>query len=238
MKIVGNLLRVYIQVCIWTALLKSGSKDTVSLQDMVTYTIVAYIFSKITHSNVCAKLSQKVRSGTIAMDLIRPISLKWYLFFEQLSDNIFNLLFVAGPVVILSALVWGIVVSDITYLILFVISTVLSVLLAFYFQYVIGLFAFWVKDGTYTRMITEGLLEVFSGAIIPIWFYPSILKNICDWLPFRLIVFEPIAIFLGKYPLPECTNLIGLQLMWIFIFVLFEKFIWHRIQKEIVVQGG
>ena len=48
-------------------------------------------------------------------------------------------------------------------------------------------------------MITDSLFTLFSGLSIPLWFYPQWLEKFCGYLPFRLTVYEPVCIWLGRY---------------------------------------
>lgn len=237
-QMIGSFLRVYIQVSIWTALLSVGASVSEDLKDLVTYTIISFLISVLTSSHVGTVLAQKVREGSIATDLIKPISLKWYLFFQQMSENVFNFIFIGIPVGVISTLLWGMKLMGIMEILLCICSLCFAVLLSFYFQYIMGLFVFWLKAATYTRMITSGLMTLFAGSMIPLWYYPAFLQPIVNVLPFRLMMFEPIAIFLGKYEIERVLGILFLQIIWILVFVVVEKIIWGKIQKNITVQGG
>lgn len=236
-QFIGQLLRLYIQISIWKVLLQFRQED-MTFEEMVVYTTASLIFWLLTQSEVTSSLSEKVKSGSIAIDLIRPINLKWYTFWEQLSSNLFSLLFVGLPIVVIVGFVWPFAKLQPESCLLFVVSCGLAVVLSFYFQYVIGLLVFWFKDGTYGRMLIGGLMEIFSGKTIPLWFYPLFLNKICQVLPFRFMVYEPIAILLGKYGRMDAFFIMGMQILWIAVFWTVEKCIWHKVRVQIEVQGG
>lgn len=238
MRILGSIIRVYIQVCIWRALLQVGASVEQTLEQLVTYTVVAFLIGQIARNNTANALAGKVRSGSIAIDLIRPFPLKWYLFYQQLSENMFNFIFVGIPVLLVSMLAWNMSIPGVMELLFGLISLALAVLLTFSFQYAVGLLVFWFKDEVYSRMITGGIVELFSGSLIPLWFYPQAFRQVCEALPFRFMVFEPISVFLGSYDFNGCIKVIGIQLFWIIVLQLIAEFIWRRVQKEITVQGG
>lgn len=236
-KLIGNFLRVYIQICIWRALLLYQDSG-VGFSDMVLYTVASFILGQLSSTSVASELSDKVKSGSIAIDLIRPVSLKWYLFWEQISANLFQLLFAGMPVVLFVFLIWTPAALGGLHMLLAAVSAALAVMLVFYLQYTIGLLVFWFKDGTYARMLTNGLIDLFSGRVIPLWFYPAFLMGICEFLPFRFMVYEPIAILLGRYELRQTCYTIGMQIFCVLVFTILEKYIWHRVQTQIEVQGG
>ena len=238
MDILGSVIRVYIQVCIWNALLQLGVSVEQTIEQLVTYTVVAFLIDQITYNNVAQVLAQKVREGSIAIDLIRPVSLKWYLFYQQFSENFFKLIFVGIPVVVVALMLWNIYVSNLYSFLLGIISLLLTISLSFLFQYSVGLLVFWLKDVTYTKLITVGVVELFSGSLIPLWFYPDGFREICNVLPFRFMVFEPISIFLGTYDIENCIRILVTQCIWVMVFNKISTIIWRKIQKNIAVQGG
>ena len=238
MRILGSIIMVYIQVCIWQALLKVGASVEQTLEQLVTYTVVAFLIGQIAHNNTANALAAKVRNGSIAIDLIRPFPLKWYLFYQQLSENMFNFIFVGLPVLLVSVFAWSMSIPGIVEFFLGVISLALAVILTFSFQYAVGLLVFWFKDEVYSRMITGGIVELFSGSLIPLWFYPQAFREVCEALPFRFMVFEPISVFLGSYDLNGCLKVLGIQLFWIVVLQLIAEYIWRKVQKDITVQGG
>lgn len=240
-NVIGSMLRVLIQISIWVALLGAGGLvDNINLSDMITYTVISLIVRQLISSRVAYTLADKVKSGSICTDLIKPINLKAYLFSEQISSNTFHFLFTGIPVLLLSAFCFGFKLpASISAFVFFIVSLFLAVILMYLIDYVMGLLVFWVKNGDYVRFISGSLFEVFSGAFIPLWFYPGFLVTISKYLPFQLIAFEPISIYLGKTASSTaCMKVILLQILWILLFYLLEKVVWNAAQKIVYVQGG
>ncbi len=237
LKIIGNFLWIYIEISIWKALLGFQTKKG-EFQEMLIYICASFAFSLLSYSNVANDLSEKVRSGTIAIDLIRPINLKWYLFWQQLSMNLFRFCFTGLPVLGVVCMLWPCDSTMGIYVPIALVSALMAIVLVFYIQFVIGLLTFWFKEGTYSRMLVNGLMELFSGRKIPLWYYPAFLVTICKLLPFRYTVYEPIAILLGKYEVFYSIKIICWQCIWIAIFWRLEKVMWNRIKIRIEIQGG
>lgn len=86
LRLVGDMLRLYIKGCIWLALLKDGFSETAA------YTLISLLILILTDTRISGELADRVKSGMIAVDLIRPISLKWYFFFDQLGENVLRFL--------------------------------------------------------------------------------------------------------------------------------------------------
>lgn len=236
-RFIGIFLWVYVQLSVWYALLQYRS-DERSFEVMVVYVLAVQLITLFMQSDVAVNLAEKVRTGQISIDLIRPINIKWYSFWEQISANLFEILFLGIPVLIIGGVIWDTVKLELMNILCFFIGTILAVLLNFYFQYVVGLLSFWFKDGTYARMFISGLMTIFSGKQIPLWFYPSALYAVCSVLPFRFMVQEPVSILLGEYGKTDILSVFGLQIIWILIFWGMERMIWRLIQRQIEIQGG
>ncbi|MBA3274751.1 MAG: ABC transporter permease, partial [Chloroflexia bacterium] len=71
-RIVIGVVWVAIQVAVWRALIGNGEVDGITLPDMITYAILNTVMALAMMDRSLAELDQKIRSGDIAVDLIRP----------------------------------------------------------------------------------------------------------------------------------------------------------------------
>jgi ABC-2 type transport system permease protein len=107
----------------------------------------------------------------------------------------------------------------------------------FLINYAMGLIAFWYLRG-WQNTILWTLNRLFSGATIPLWFFPSVLVTISNFLPLRLMYFVPISVYLGQVTPIDCLNLILQQFLWIGILYLLTKVVWRTAINKLVIQGG
>lgn len=232
LRLAGDMLRLYVKGCIWLALLRDDFRETAA------YTLASLMLLILTDTRISGELADRVRSGMIAVDLIRPVSLKWYFFFDQLGENLLRFL-AEGAVLIPAAVwLWKLPFPSVQSICFGSIAAALAVVLCYSIQYTAGLLVFWMKDGTYTRMMTDSLFTLFSGLSIPLWFYPPWLENICRYLPFRLTVYEPVCIWLGRYTDAECIRLVFLELGWLLVTAALQRAVWKRIGAVLGIQGG
>ncbi|MGA8532495.1 MAG: ABC-2 family transporter protein, partial [Candidatus Tumulicola sp.] len=82
------------------------------------------------------------------------------------------------------------------------------------------------------------LIELLSGLLIPIAFFPKVLQNILAWLPFEYIAYRPLMIYLGKLPLKAALLTIAAQWCWVAALLLLANLWWDRAVKKITIQGG
>jgi ABC-type uncharacterized transport system, permease component len=239
-SIIRNAVYLFISVSIWTSLFASrGVVDGVGLKDMVAFLVINLLLRNITRSRSSYIIGDKINSGEIITDLLKPISFNFYMFASQIGKNLYSTAFSTLPVCILAMIFYDFTLPDnLNNIILFIITAILGVILMYYIDYVSGLLSFWLKNGLYMDFFTGALFEIFSGATIPLWFYPGGLRSISNVLPFRLITFEPVSIYLGKVTALESLNIICAQLVWVMIFILLERFIWSKATKVVTIHGG
>lgn len=248
LHLVGRILLLFIQVSIWRALYGGAAEvnsnlGMVSLSQMITYSIVSVAISifagtSIITNPVFIKVEEGIKSGQIAMDLIKPLNFRNYLFAESIGVKVFKLLFELIPLLVIGSSLFGILIPHWPNLILFVITLGIALIIHFLITYLMALLGFWYLDAWHLGKFMEDLVYVMSGALVPLWFFPDFLARISEFLPFRLVYYTPIAIFLEKITVQESLGVIGQQLLWVGILYLLVQLIWSRAVNKLVVQGG
>lgn len=238
-SVIGSFLALWMQIFIWRALFDGNEAAIIDIRQMLTYTIVSSLLMTLTSSSVAHKLGEKIQTGDIIMDFLRPVNLKTLFFANELGWNLFRLLFIAMPGAILTGLMVGFSFpAELEMIFAFSISLILGLLLAFYFHYLVGLSAFWLEATWYIPFFTGALIQLFAGATIPLWFYPEWLYQLTNFMPFRFIFFEPISIFLGQRDISEILIILATQLIWLLILWVCERLVWRNVNAKMVMNGG
>ena len=234
------MLYLLIQFSIWQALYATQAMvEQVSLPQMLTYCVINQLVRCFMDDYIGTNLGNKIRSGEIGGDFVRPINLKLYLIADQIGNSSYAFCFNFIPIVIITALCGSFTLpASVFHGVAFVVSLVLGILLNYLIGYALGLIAFWVKNGGYISWLMRAMTNLFGGTVIPFWFYPSGLQKIAMLLPFRYITFEPISIYLGQTAGMEILSAIGIQLFWIVAVYLLGRLMWSKAEKRVVVQGG
>lgn len=237
--ILSSILRLSILASLWIALIGEGSVQDTTAADMMSFVLINMVVSALTRSSIGNKLAERFTDGSIAIDFIRPIRLKYYLIAEQLGENLYSTIFHIIPVVVV-----GLVFLDVQLPAawwqtgMFALTLVLGIVLIYSINYLIGLLVFWMKTAFYTNWLLGALMELFAGSVVPLWFYPAGLYHIAMSLPFRFISFEPVSIFLGRTTWSESWTVVGFQLIWIAVLLLLEYILWRKVQTKVIIQGG
>ncbi len=238
-RILGAVLEFLIQIFLWRALLGTEAHNGVSFSDMLLYVLINSFMMQLTHTNVAGMIENAMIDGTVSMELLRPISYKGYLLSQMLGKNIYGSLTATVPVLLLSLFfLSGAVLPDFVHILLFFLSAILGIALLFEVTYLFGLTAFWLQRCWFIRFYLYGFQNIFGGTLVPIWFYPELLKTLSYWLPFRYMTFEPINLFLMKTQLEQAWIPILAAFLWLVGLSIADNLIWRAAARKLTVNGG
>lgn len=237
---ISAVFSMVVLVSIWTTLFHNRPEvQGVQLPVMINYIVVSSLIGSLIDTSIHTKIGDRVVDGSLSLDFIKPVNFKYYMFAEQFGENVFRLLFNTIPACLIVALVWRVQFPTEPYqIICFIISLINGLILCYYFNFILGLFVFYLESPFFIDWVSGALFQLFAGSFVPLWFYPSFLYNISLFLPFRFFSFEPIAIFVGKTDVAGSLRVIGMQFFWLSVFVVVERLLWHRAHRIVDIHGG
>jgi ABC-2 type transport system permease protein len=235
----GRLIEFLGWILIWTALLGAGARFGTTMEEMTTYLIITRLVITLTASTAGNEISRKIRDGSIAMDFIRPLNFKGFLFCNDIGNNLFKAFAVFLPIGVITALGFGFLPPQSpAHFLSFLVALLLGAVLQFYYDYLLGLLSFWLLQNPFLSWHFRNVANLFAGQFMPIWLYPAGLAAVTLFLPFRYFTYEPIALYLGKSPLEELPRILLTQLIWLAVLYLIERLIWRAACRKLIVQGG
>ncbi len=242
--ILGELLQTVVLLYIWRAVFQSSPSSVINgftFGEMVSYIFMTTITGMLILNDVHWAIGSDVRSGDIAMNLIKPVGYQMRQFASAVGYIMVNFAFIALPLYlgysIYMAAANG-VYPDLIRLLLYLVSSMLSALILFGINYAFGLAAFYVNYIFGFIYAKETIFRFFSGAIIPLAFFPEKIMNVLNLLPFGSLMYTPVMIYLGKYEGATMLYFIGIQLFWVVALLLMDQFLWHRAIKRLSILGG
>ena len=236
-----NAWSVAIMLYVWRTVFTTdatliGSYDW---QRMKTYLVLAYAINAFSASDIIWQMGGLIRNGDIATELTRPMSFLGAQFSAQVGSSLVSGVIGIGLVALLSVLLLGLQPpASVLGLALFLMALMLGYLIRFCFDYIIAMCACWLTNTQGINWIMWFGVRLISGAVIPITLFPGWLHTLARVLPFRGIVADPIAIYLGDAQGWAALQLIGLQMIWIIALWLFSRWLWPRALKALEIQGG
>ncbi|HEX3027789.1 MAG TPA: ABC-2 family transporter protein [Clostridia bacterium] len=243
LHMLGKLLALFVQISIWYALFKGSSEvgsnmGTVTISEMVSYTMISTFISIFVQNSCISLIDHKINTGEIGMDLIKPMNFKLYLLSMMGGNIIFRIIFEIIPLLAIGIPVFGLMIPTWLHFLLFLIALINGAAVFFLLSYIFGLTGFWYISVWHFDRFLFSTTRLFSGAFIPLWFFPDVLNKVSSYLPFKSIYFVPITIYLEKVGTADALWLILQQLVWIGVLTIVEKAMWKNGIKKLVVQGG
>jgi ABC-2 type transport system permease protein len=237
-----NLLFMYIYVCVWRALYSGhGTVSGYDRQQFLTYIIVTQTLITFQFTmRAWAMIEGKVRSGEVAIDLVRPVDFQGMILATGSGVALHTLLFNMVPKFALFA-VAGVVGPPASALALglFPMSAVLGFLVLFGIEFLIGVSAFWLVEvrGLHA-VLMWGITGLFSGYFLPLEFFPSWLAAIARAMPFPAMVYTPAAIYAGSLAGSAAVAAVLGQLAWVVGLLGAGRLLFGVAHRRLVVQGG
>jgi ABC-2 type transport system permease protein len=243
LEVIGGIIASVIIVVLWSAIYKGAGKDTIggfALPEMVTYLLGAgLINSFILTTADNPEASQTIREGDLSGLLIRPMSPHLFWLARDVGNKgFFLLLGLAGYTAVLVFFRdFLLLPPGPGHLLLFLVSVGLAAVVQFLVFQVLGLLAFWMENTYGILFAARVVMEVVAGAIIPLSFFPTIFQKLFLLLPFPLMIYLPMRIYLGKIPLDQVPPELGKGIIWIAGLVLLYRLIWSRGIRQYVSMG-
>lgn len=180
-----------------------------------------------------------IRSGEVISDLSKPCDFFLYWCSREMGRALYFLLFRGLPTYVAGLLLFRIELgagwsSWPAFLFSLLVGTATGVV----FRILTNLAAFWMIEARSVVVLGLALAQFFSGAYLPLAFFPAWLAQLAAWLPFYGMMHGPATVFLGKLGGSAFLQETGLQLAWLLILAAGVWIITDIATRRVVVQGG
>ena len=244
LRYVTGILTYLVYVAAYAALWKGiyGGEATLkgfSAAEMVNFVALGWIFRSFYYNNVDREVAAEVREGKIGTQLLRPVSYPAAKLVAALGESGFRLLFFTAPIALVVALLFGVPAPASPASAL---ATAASLLLSFL---VMGGVNFLVALAAFPLKQIEGLIwakhmavQLLSGLLVPLAFFPDSASRVLGALPFAAISQSPVLIYLGRIRGEALGRELAFQAGWAAALWLLSAFLWGRSVRRLSIQGG
>ncbi len=240
-RIIGNVMFLFMWGFIWYGLYHGkGEVEGVSFQAMLSYILVSQALQGLHGAGTPLwEIQERVRTGDIAMEMLRPYDYPTRMLFSDFGSITFYFMTAIVPLyTVLFLVLKPVVPTSFSQGGLFVISAILGYLIRYCIELTFGLFTFWLVETGGVEDIFYFAISLFSGSVIPLWFFPGWLEQVARYLPFQGIFFVPNSIFVGQLTGQAVWDALLSQVIWLVICYAILRFVWAKASMKIVIQGG
>jgi ABC-2 type transport system permease protein len=232
---VFGFIQAYILLALYAHRSDIGGYDT---SDTLTYVWLAQALLMTVYMFGWQELALRIRDGSIATDLARPLDPQRYWLAFDLGRAPYHLIFRGILPFVFGALVFQLHYPTFPDALAFAVSVSLAVVVSLGFRFLYNSAAFWVIDVRGVMTIALMLSLFFSGMVMPLSFFPGWLSTLAHALPFASIMQTPIDIWLGKHHGPALVGVLALQVFWALVFLGLGRVTLRAGRQKLVIQGG
>ncbi|TYP57676.1 ABC transporter permease [Thermosediminibacter litoriperuensis] len=230
---------LFVFVNLWTVTYSRSGAGVIAgfdLRQMLRYLVFTESIV-ISRPRVHQKVEEDIRTGAVSYTLARPYN---YLLF-QLSVSFgermvrFMCTLLVGYAVM--TIMIGPYIPGLSALPFLAVTVALAMLADLIGMIAVGLLAFWVEDVSPFFLVYSRLQMLLGGMIIPITLFPSFLRRLSEWLPFRFMVYAPARLFVD-FDLNRAWGVAVGQILVCLLLFLIGMSVYRMGVKRLDVNGG
>ncbi|MCM1175988.1 MAG: ABC-2 family transporter protein [Blautia sp.] len=188
------------------------------------------------------EIFDSIINGNIAYELCRPIDLYNMWFARSIANRLSRAVLRCFPILLVAAFIpepYGIAApAGPLHFLLFVITLILGLLVMVSFCMLVYVLTFFTVSPQGLRILFNSTVEFFSGALIPLPFFPEKVRQIMELLPFAAMQNVALRIYSGSMNRVEMEKAIVLQIFWLAVITLTGKKLCKAAERRVIVQGG
>jgi viologen exporter family transport system permease protein len=238
LSLFGLLFQMVAMLLVWRILLANRPITGFTWPKMEAYLLIAFSAGTFISLFADFNMSFKIREGTVATDLVKPVDYQLARLAETLGGLWVELLSVAVVWILAIGFVGGIPIPSWPRLLLFLLSMVLLVLLKFMVTYIVGLACFWTKNYLGVYWLKLSIVNLLSGALVPLLLFPHWLYSILLWLPFAGMMSTPGLVYIDAVDWEHALQLVGVQFGWFVLLWIGARLAWRSAVRQLTVHGG
>lgn len=159
---------------------------------MTTYVAVSWMARAFYFNNIDREMAMEIKDGKVAVELIKPYSYLGMKTMQGLGEGIFRLLFFSVPGMIIVAFLFPVQFSaNAATWLYFGLSLIFSFIINTQINLLTGITTFFLFNNDGLIRAKRVVIDLFSGLLLPISFYPLWAQHIMSYFLFRpLVIFR------------------------------------------------
>lgn len=218
-----------IHLSVWSSIIQAeGPLSGYDRGSIVAYFIVQSIVYHFTVAWQAYEFSYLIRSGTLSVRLLRPFDPSHYIVVGNIAFKLINLVWLipiwAGMVLYFRPQI------ELTWErgLWFALSMLLGAALYFLWVHCWAMLAFWTVRAAAFFEFTDVIGYLIGGGIAPIALLPAGLRAVAAFFPQYYMAGFPIEVAIGAADAARIPGGILITCVWIVVFFLVYRLLWHR----------
>lgn len=229
---------------LWLNVYKSSGGAAIggyTLPEMITYLLLGGALSAVTLSTSAGdEIDQEINEGIASNYFLKPIDVNFYWFSRDLARKTINLIFsaISFGIIFLAAREFVLSPASSAMLVLAFLAAGFGMAIHFLVFYLTSIISFWLGRTWGFRFVIRVVMEIATGAIIPLSFIPGVWQNILNFLPFKFLAYFPIQIYLGKFAIEQIASGFAECFVWLALLAVLSYYIWKKGVRHYTASGA
>ena len=230
----SSIIEIFIKLALWIYLYRD-SQDMIEY--MIMYTVLSNVISLFYIDRITRMIGDKITDGSITVDLMKPYHFIFSNYMQCLGELLANILLKGLPIILVFS------VSLYKYADSIVVKQLPAALLAIvmgHFLYVLIFIIIGMSAMAFLEIqrIIRDIIQVLSGAFIPLSLFPDALYRINLFLPFRFLFSFPLELMLNECTPSAMLENFRILSIWLILLVMLVCALEKYLTKRLIVQGG
>jgi ABC-2 type transport system permease protein len=238
--ILGNILYMVVAYYLWRAIYSnSPSLNGLTFDQAFLYVALGSTVFIMLKTYADWGMAHEIQDGTISVLLTKPVDYQLYTLYTNLGFQLTNIVAIAVPTVLMLIFIFRVRIPPGPGYFFFPLSLVLAFIISFHFDYLIGLVGFYTESIWGISTTKEILITVLSGALLPLQFFPTVIRQVLEVLPFQAIYYTPLmTVTIPNQGVEVFFRMVGVQLFWAAVTYVLCRVAYGRAIKVLRIAGG
>jgi len=220
---------------------------SITLAEAITYIWLGQAFLGLLPWNVDPEIVVMMRAGNVAYERLRPVDTYFYWLARAMAWRAAATLLRSIPLLIVTSVLFEFVglgdwslrpPPSFEALALFVLSMVAVVFLSSAITTLLNISVVWTISGQGVNVITNSLVLILSGMVIPLPLFPDWAHRVLFLQPLAGLVDIPYRIYFANLSGGEALGGIALQVAWALVLIVLGHLLMRHTMRRVQIQGG
>lgn len=228
--LLSRFIELFLLGIFWYAV--SLANPSINFKLMLSYFLIVDGFKSIMFSfeNRLSKYFQEIiQNGDFSNYLMKPLKIIPYVICSFIGEHWINFLYSFIVIILGLILMPAYSFASILFCIPFII---LGTVIAININILIACMTFYSPDADGVRNAINHMLRIASGALVPIYMFPDVLKNILLLSPFPALAYLPVYVLQTPLALNIILYHLVVTLSWSIILTFITNKIWVKSLKD------
>ena len=219
----------------------AGKPQAIPLSHITSYVWLQQAFFRMLVASD-PELLDKIRTGSIAYDLCRPLDLYGFYYVRIMAQKMTGSLMRAVPMLVFAFLLpegWGLMLpASAAGFAWSLAGLFLGLLCVCALENITMGFTMRTLDSRGMQALLNLLMMTLAGNILPLTLFPDSWQRVITLLPYAQLLDAPIRLYTGDTPPSAAPGILLIQVIWILLLTGAGILLWRINQKRLEIQGG